>query len=93
MEDLKFKIPLVTSKQKITVKVNKELEYTSVTRRYNIAGPDKMKEGEYPFQIVVKHKKILGIISDSDIRRAYIAWSFNTNEEVKKYNETNVCKG
>ena len=44
----------------------------------------KMTEGEYPFQIVIKNKKILGVISDSDIRRG-ILHGLNTNEEVKKY--------
>ena len=42
-----------------------------------------MTEGEYPFQIVIKNKKILGVISDSDIRRG-ILHGLNTNE-VKKY--------
>ena len=32
----------------------------------------KMTEGEYPFQIVIKNKKILGVISDSDIRRGIL---------------------
>ena len=52
----------------------------------------KMTEGEYPFQIVVKNKKILGVISDSDIRRG-ILHGLNTNEEVKKYMNKKSARG
>ena len=101
LDDLKFKIPLVTSKQKITVKVNKELEFTDKVIPI-IAGPNGTESRELLFKVAkfIKSKglKILRGHAYKPLTFPYrskqyketMSEGMNWCDEVKKYLKLNI---